>query len=158
MVGDTERSTMTPVETEERRMAEVEHLSVAERVALGKAARASTPRSHHAEFDPASDRPDPITLLERQAESRVPELVPIRYGRMSVSPFTFYRGGALLMASDLAATPRSGFRVLGSPERRLVFDLNDFDETQPGPWEWDVKRLAASLSVAGRNNGFEIAD
>ena len=99
---------MTPVETEERRAAEVEHLSVAERVALGKAARASTPRSNHAEFEPASDRPDPITLLERQAESRVPELVPIRYGRMGVSPFTFYRGAALLQASDLSHTPSSG--------------------------------------------------
>jgi uncharacterized protein (DUF2252 family) len=158
---------MTPVETEERRMAEVEHLSVAERVALGKAARASTPRSNHAEFEPASSRPDPITLLERQAESRVPELVPIRYGRMGVSPFTFYRGAALLQAADLAHTPSSGlqvqlcgdahlsnFGVFASPERRLVFDINDFDETLPGPWEWDVKRLAASLSVAGRENGY----
>jgi uncharacterized protein (DUF2252 family) len=167
MVSDAERSTMTPVETEERRAAEVEHLSVAERVALGKAARASTPRSNHAEFEPASDRPDPITLLERQAESRVPELVPIRYGRMGVSPFTFYRGAALLQASDLAHTPSSGlqvqlcgdahlsnFGVFASPERRLVFDINDFDETLPGPWEWDVKRLAASLSVAGRENGY----
>ena len=158
---------MTPVETEERRAAEVEHLSVAERVALGKAARASTPRSNHAEFEPASDRPDPITLLEQQAASRVPELVPIRYGRMGVSPFTFYRGAALLQASDLAHTPSSGlqvqlcgdahlsnFGVFASPERRLVFDINDFDETLPGPWEWDVKRLAASLSVAGRENGY----
>jgi uncharacterized protein (DUF2252 family) len=166
-----ERSTMTPVETEERRAAEVEHLSVAERVAVGKAARASTPRSTHAEFEPASDRPDPITLLERQAESRVPELVPIRYGRMGVSPFTFYRGAALLQASDLAHTPSSGlqvqlcgdahlsnFGVFASPERRLVFDINDFDETLPGPWEWDVKRLAASLSVAGRENGYPEAE
>jgi uncharacterized protein (DUF2252 family) len=162
---------MTPVETEERRLAEVEHLSVAERAALGKAARASTPRSHHAEFEPASDRPDPITLLERQAESRVPELVPIRYGRMGVSPFTFYRGAALLQAADLAHTPSSGlqvqlcgdahlsnFGVFASPERRLVFDINDFDETLPGPWEWDVKRLAASLSVAGRENGYPEAE
>src|SRR3954471_13685202 len=162
-----ERSTMTAVETEERRMTEVEHLSVAQRVALGKAARASTPRSNHAQFDPASDRPDPIAMLERQAESRVPELVPIRYGRMGVSPFTFYRGAALLQAADLAHTPSSGlqvqlcgdahlsnFGVFASPERRLVFDINDFDETLPGPFEWDVKRLAASLSVAGRDNGF----
>jgi uncharacterized protein (DUF2252 family) len=162
-----ERSTMTPVETEERRAAEVEHLSVAERVAVGKAARASTSRSNHAEFEPASDRPDPITLLEQQAESRVPELVPIRYGRMGVSPFTFYRGAALIQAADLAHTPSSGlqvqlcgdahlsnFGVFASPERRLVFDINDFDETLPGPWEWDVKRLAASLSVAGRENGY----
>ena len=138
---------------------------------LGKAARASTPRSNHAEFEPASDRPDPIALLERQAESRVPELVPIRYGRMGVSPFTFYRGAALLQAADLAHTPSSGlqvqlcgdahlsnFGVFASPERRLVFDINDFDETLPGPWEWDVKRLAASLSVAGRENGYPEAE
>ncbi len=150
---------------------EVPHLSVAERVARGRAARAEVPRSSHGAFEPLPHRPDPIDLLERQAEARVPELVPIRYGRMSVSPFTFYRGGALIMASDLAATPRSGFRVqvcgdahlsnfgvFGSPERRLVFDLNDFDETQPGPWEWDVKRLAASLAVVGRNNGFDVAE
>src|SRR3954454_18529292 len=166
-----ERSTMTAVETEERRMTEVEHLSVVERVALGKAARASTPRSNHAEFDPASDRPDPIALLERQAESRVPELVPIRYGRMGVSPFTFYRGAALLQAADLAHTPSSGlqvqlcgdahlsnFGVFASPERRLVFDLNDFDETLRGPWEWDVKRLAASMLIAARDNGFGAKD
>ncbi len=110
---------------------------------------------------------DPISLLEEQARSRVPELVPIRYGRMLVSPFTFYRGAALVMASDLRSTPRSGmtvqasgdaylsnFGVFGSPERELLFDINDFDETLPGPWEWDVKRLAASLAIAGRNNGF----
>ena len=138
---------------------------------LGKAARAKTPRSSHAEFEPASDRPDPIDLLERQAESRVPELVPIRYGRMGVSPFTFYRGAALLQAADLANTPTSGLRVqlcgdahlsnfgvFASPERRLVFDINDFDETLPGPWEWDVKRLAASLAVAGRENGYPEAE
>ena len=113
----------------------------------------------------AAARPDPIELLERQAETRVPELVPIRYGRMLVSPFTFYRGAALIMASDLAATPRSGlhvqccgdahlsnFGVFASPERRLVFDINDFDETLPGPWEWDVKRLAVSMLIAARNN------
>ena len=159
---------MTPVETEERRMAEVEHLSVEQRVALGKAARAKTPRSSHAEFKPASGRPDPIDLLERQAQSRVPELVPIRYGRMGVSPFTFYRGAALLQAADLANTPSSGLRVqlcgdahlsnfgaFGSPERRLVFDVNDFDETLPGPFEWDVKRLVASFAVAGRDRGFD---
>jgi uncharacterized protein (DUF2252 family) len=113
------------------------------------------------------DRPDPIDLLERQAKTRVPELVPIRYGRMLVSPFAFYRGAALVMASDLAATPQSGLRVqlcgdahlsnfgvFASPDRRLVFDLNDFDETLPGPWEWDVKRLAASLAVAAREREF----
>ena len=125
------------------------------------------PRSSHAEFLPAPDRPDPVALLESQAASRVPELVPIRYGRMLVSPFTFYRGAALVMASDLSATPDSGIRVqacgdahlsnfgaFASPDRRLVFDINDFDETLPGPWEWDVKRLAASLVVAGRDRGF----
>jgi uncharacterized protein (DUF2252 family) len=145
----------------------VSHLSVAERVARGKAARAAVPRAAHAGFGADSDRPDPIALLEGQAESRVAELVPIRYGRMLVSPFAFYRGAALVMASDLAATPRSGlpvqacgdahlsnFGVFASPERRLMFDVNDFDETLPGPWEWDVKRLAASLAVAGRENGF----
>jgi uncharacterized protein (DUF2252 family) len=124
------------------------------------------PRESHAEFDPPSDRPDPIALLEEQAKTRVPELVPVRWGRMMVSPFTYYRGAALPMASDLATTPISGlavqacgdahlsnFGVFGSAERRLMFDVNDFDETLPGPWEWDVKRLAASLEVAGRDNG-----
>src|SRR6202521_2052854 len=144
----------------------VPHLTTSERAARGKAARAEVPRSSHAVFEPVSRRSDPIKLLERQAKTRVPELVPIRYGRMLVSPFTFYRGAALIMASDLAATPRSGlqvqccgdahlsnFGVFASPERRLVFDLNDFDETLPGPWEWDVKRLAASVVVAGRYRG-----
>jgi uncharacterized protein (DUF2252 family) len=145
----------------------VPHLSVAERTARGKAARAEVPRSSHAAFEPSSARLDPIELLERQATTRVEELVPIRYGRMLVSPFTFYRGAALIMAEDLAATPRSGltvqccgdahlsnFGVFASPERRLVFDLNDFDETLRGPWEWDVKRLAASMLIAARDNGF----
>jgi uncharacterized protein (DUF2252 family) len=145
----------------------VEHLSVAERTARGKAARAQTPRSSHAVFEPAPDRADPIELLQRQAKTRVPELVPIRYGRMLVSPFAFYRGAAMIMASDLANTPRSGlsvqccgdahlsnFGVFASPERRLVFDVNDFDETLPGPWEWDVKRLATSMLIAARENGF----
>ena len=125
------------------------------------------PRDTHAVFDPPADRPDPIGLLEEQARSRVSELVPVRWGRMMVSPFTFYRGAALPMAADLAGTPVSGlavqacgdahlsnFGIFGSAERRLVFDVNDFDETLPGPWEWDVKRLAASLEVAGRDNGF----
>ena len=147
------------------------HLTVAERVARGKAARGEVPRSSHAVFEPASHRVDPIELLERQAETRVAELVPIRYGRMLLSPFTFYRGAAMIMASDLVATPRSGlnvqccgdahlsnFGVFASPERRLVFDLNDFDETLPGPWEWDVKRLAASVLIAARENGFVVKD
>ena len=134
-----------------------------ERADRGKAARAAVPRESHAVFDPPPDRPDPIDLLEEQSAGRVPELVPVRYGRMMVSPFTYYRGAALPMASDLAGTPASGlavqacgdahlsnFGVFGSAERRLVFDINDFDETLPGPWEWDVKRLAASLEVAAR--------
>ena len=147
------------------------HLTVDERVARGKAARTETPRSSHGRWEPAPDRPDPVALLEEQAESRVPKLVPIRYGRMMVSPFTFYRGAALIMATDLAATPRSGvtvqlcgdahlsnFGLFGSPERQMVFDINDFDETLPGPWEWDVKRLAASFEVVGRDRGFAAAD
>ncbi len=149
---------------------EVVHLSEDERKARGKEARAKVPRSRQAEFEPAPDRPDPVALLEEQAKTRVPELVPIRYGRMLVSPFTFYRGAALIMASDLSTTPRSGittqvcgdahlsnFGIFGSPERNLVFDCNDFDETLPGPWEWDLKRLAASFVVAARQNGFSKA-
>ncbi|MGD0374467.1 MAG: DUF2252 domain-containing protein [Streptosporangiaceae bacterium] len=145
----------------------VGRLTPAERAARGKAARAEVPRDSHAEFDPPPDRPDPIALLEEQAKARLPDLVPVRRGRMMVSPFTFYRGAALPMASDLASTPVSGlavqacgdahlsnFGVFGSAERRLMFDVNDFDETLPGPWEWDVKRLAASLEVAARGNGF----
>ena len=141
-----------------------------ERAARGKAARKRVPLESHADFDPAS-RIDPVTLLEGQAGSRVPELVPLRYGRMLVSPFTFYRGAALIMAADLATTPTSGidvqlcgdahlsnFGVFASPERRMVFDVNDFDETYPGPWEWDLKRLVASLAVAGRDNGFSAKD
>lgn len=143
------------------------HLTVAERVTRGKIARAEVPRSNHAAYQPAPDRPDPIELLEEQARTRVPELVPIRYGRMLVSPFTFYRGAARIMASDLSNTPSSGlkvqccgdahlsnFGVFASPDRRLVFDINDFDETLPGPWEWDVKRLAVSMLIAARDDGF----
>jgi len=146
-------------------------LTVAERVARGKAARREVPRSSHAAFEPTPHRLDPVDLLERQAETRVPELVPIRYGRMLASPFTFYRGAALIMAADLAATPRSGFLaqccgdahlsnfgLYASPERRLVFDINDFDETLPGPWEWDVKRLAASMLICARSSGFAVAE
>jgi uncharacterized protein (DUF2252 family) len=145
----------------------VPHLSVAERAARGHAARREVPRSSHADFSPAAHRPDPVELLESQAPSRVPELVPIRYGRMLVSPFTFYRGAALIMASDLASSPNSGlhvqlcgdahlsnFGLFAAPDRRMVFDLNDFDETLPGPWEWDVKRLAVSMEVAARDNGY----
>ena len=142
-------------------------LSPAQRANRGRAARSAVPRSSHGAYEPAAQRPDPIGILEAQAATRVPELVPIRYGRMLSSPFAFYRGAAAIMASDLAATPRSGFTVqccgdahlsnfglFGSPERRLIFDVNDFDETLPGPWEWDVKRLAASIAVAGRERGY----
>jgi uncharacterized protein (DUF2252 family) len=138
--------------------------------AAGKAARRRVPLESHREFAPAPDR-DPVGLLLSQAQTRVPELVAVRHGRMLVSPFTFFRGAALPMAADLATTPTSGLRVqlcgdahlsnfgvFGSPERRLVFDVNDFDETLPGPFEWDVKRLVASLVVAGRDNGFAAAD
>ena len=143
------------------------HLTPSERAALGVAARAEVPPERHAEFGPPASREDPVALLEAQGTSRLTDLVPIRYGRMLVSPFTFYRGAAAVMAADLAATPVSGFTVqvcgdahvsnfgvFGSPERQLMFDINDFDETYPGPWEWDVKRLAASFVVAARENGF----
>ena len=157
---------MTATRPRDRRAA-VPHLTVAERAARGKQARAEVPRSQHAVFEPSSGRPNPVDLLEAQAKTRVPELVPIRYGRMLVSPFTFYRGAAKIMAVDLADTPITGLRVqccgdahlsnfgvFASPERRLVFDINDFDETLPGPWEWDVKRLAVSMLIAARDNGF----
>ncbi|MFD9866137.1 DUF2252 domain-containing protein [Streptomyces niveus] len=147
------------------------YLSPRERAELGKAARKSAPRKSHAGFEPGRDRPDPVDVVDAQSQTRVAELVPIRYGRMTESPFRFYRGAAAIMAGDLAGTPDTGltaqlcgdahmmnFRLLGSPERRLVFDINDFDETLPGPWEWDVKRLAASLVIAGRENGFSAAD
>ena len=140
--------------------------TVDERIALGRAARSRAPRSGHGALDTSTPRPDPIALLEEQATSRVPELVPIRYARMAASPFAFFRGAALVMAADLASTPTSGitvqlcgdahvsnFGLFASPERQLVFDINDFDETLPGPWEWDVKRLAASLHIAGQDNG-----
>lgn len=137
----------------------------------GRAARAQTPRRSHARWETPPARTDPLELLEEQARSRVPELVPVRYERMRTSPFAFYRGGALLMASDLAGTPQSGlivqlcgdahlsnFGLFGSAERRLVFDINDFDETLPGPFEWDVKRLATSFEIAGRHRGFSDAE
>ncbi len=147
------------------------HLSVEERTARGKAAREQTPPSGHGGWIPAPDRPDPVTLLEEQDASREPDLVPVRHGRMMVSPFTFYRGAAKIMATDLKDTPTAGlsvqlcgdahlsnFGVYASPERTLVFDLNDFDETLPGPFEYDVKRMAASFTIAARNNGFTTAD
>jgi uncharacterized protein (DUF2252 family) len=145
------------------------HLTVAERVARGRATRAEIRRASHAGWEPCPHRPDPVELLEEQAANRVPGLVPIRYGRMLASPLTFYRGGAYLMASDLAGMPRTGLHVqlcgdahlsnfgyYAAPDRRLVFDINDFDETLPGPFEWDLKRLAASFAVAGRTRGFQL--
>lgn len=139
-----------------------------ERAVTGRGARSRVPRSVHGEWAPADGRPDPVSLLEEQATTRFPELVPLRYARMLVSPFTFYRGAAYLMASDLAAASRSGitvqlcgdahlsnFGTYAAPDRRLVFSLNDFDETLPGPFEWDGKRLVASFAVAGRDRGFD---
>lgn len=140
------------------------YLSPAEQQAVGKALREQVPRSRHGNWHPTADRPDPITLLEASSQGRLPHLVPLRYGRMLKSPFAFLRGAASLMAADLAVTPTTGLRVqacgdchllnfggYATPERRLVFDVNDFDETLPAPWEWDVKRLAASVVVAGRH-------
>jgi uncharacterized protein (DUF2252 family) len=141
--------------------------TVDDRVAQGKAARRRVPRSSHGEWEPAADRPDAVALLQSQETKRVPELVPIRHGRMLASEFSYFRGAALGMASDLASTPTTGidvqicgdahlsnFGIFGTPERGMLFDVNDFDETLAGPWEWDVKRLAASLAVAGRDRGF----
>src|SRR5215207_903782 len=137
----------------------------------GRAARRAVSRGSHAEWAPAPDRPDPVDLLEVQAKGRLPDLVPTRYARMMASPFAFMRGSAIVMAHDLASTPKSGiqaqlcgdahllnFGAYASPDRALLFDLNDFDETLSGPWEWDVKRLAASFVVAGRDNGFDATD
>ena len=152
-------------------LTELPHFTPAERAARGKAARGEIPRSSHAGWEPAPLRRNPVELLEEQAQTRLPELIPIRYGRMLESPFAFYRGGAYLMAADLAAGPRTGlhaqlcgdahlsnFGVFAAPDRRLVFSINDFDETLPGPFEWDVKRLAASFAVAGREFGFDEGD
>ena len=145
----------------------VKHLSVEERESKGKGNRKKTPVSSHTGWKPAADRPDPVALLEEQNLTREQDLVPVRHGRMLVSPFTFYRGAAKIMAADLKDTPRAGLRVqlcgdahlsnfgvFASPERNLLFDLNDFDETLPGPFEYDVKRMAASFTIAARNNAF----
>ena len=144
-----------------------EEKTVDERRALGREARKLAPRASHGSWSPAPDRPDPLALLRSQDDDRMADLVPIRWGRMSASPFAFYRGSAILMAADLAPLPRTGltvqlcgdahlsnFGLYGSPERELLFDVNDFDETLPGPFEWDLKRLAASFVLASRNNGF----
>jgi uncharacterized protein (DUF2252 family) len=149
----------------------IEHPSIDDRKAKGLEARDRAPLSGHSGWRPAVDRPDPVALLEEQNTTREPDLVPVRHGRMMVSPFTFYRGAAKVMAADLAATPVAGlgaqlcgdahlsnFGAFASPERILLFDLNDFDETLPGPFEYDVKRMAASFTIAARNNGFSKAD
>jgi len=153
------------------RIRQIRHPSLDERLSQGLTARDRTPPSSHAGWRPAVDRPDPVGLLEQQDRTREPDLVPVRHGRMMVSPFTFYRGAAKIMAVDLKDTPVAGLRaqlcgdahlsnfgMFASPERRLMFDLNDFDETLPGPFEYDVKRMAASFLIAGRNNGFAKAD
>ncbi|HEY9352399.1 MAG TPA: DUF2252 family protein, partial [Nocardioides sp.] len=159
---------MSSIETQARRP---HHLTLAERASAGRGARAKVPRSVHGEWQPAPDRADPVDLLEEQGSSRLQELLPLRYGRMLVDPFTFYRGSAYLMAADLASAPRtdltvqlcgdahlSNFGAFAAPDRRLVFDLNDFDETLPGPFEWDVKRMVASFAVAGRDREFDDAE
>lgn len=158
-IGEDSAAEVARVPRQGRR---VGHPGLAERTAVGKDARARVPRSAHGAWQPKPDRPDPVELLEEQARSRLPELVPIRYGRMLASPFAFFRGAAYLMACDLAGEARTGlsvqlcgdahlsnFGVFAAPDRRLTFSVNDFDETLPGPFEWDVKRLAASFAVAG---------
>src|SRR3954463_5581264 len=150
---------------------QIAHPTLDERSAHGVEAREHTPLESQLGWVPADDRPDPVALLEEQNTTREPDLVPVRHGRMMVSPFTFYRGAAKIMANDLKATPRAGLTVqlcgdahlsnfggFASPERTLVFDLNDFDETLPGPFEYDVKRMAASFTIAARNNGFGKGD
>src|SRR5580698_4961681 len=147
---------------------DIKELTPAERAARGHEIRSKVPRSSHADFDPAGRRFDPVQVLIAQSASRQPDLVPIRYGRMLASPFAYFRGAALPMANDLSTTPATGlavqacgdahvgnFGMFGTAERRLVFDINDFDETLPGPWEWDVKRLAASLEISARENGIK---
>jgi uncharacterized protein (DUF2252 family) len=149
----------------------IAHPSIDDRKAMGLAARDQAQLSGHTKWTPAADRPDPVALLEEQDITREPDLVPVRHGRMMVSPFTFYRGAAKIMAADLKETPVAGlgaqlcgdahlsnFGLFASPERKLLFDLNDFDETLPGPFEYDVKRMAASFTIAARNNGFSGAD
>lgn len=166
-----EQSQATPQATPAATIPQTHTLSLAERRALGKEARQQTPRDTHATWTPPADRADPIELLIANSEGRVEELVPIRYGRMLASPFAFYRGAAAIMASDLAHTPNSGLSVqacgdchllnfggFATPERNVIFDINDFDETSVAPWEWDVKRLTASFVIAGRANGFKASD
>src|SRR6516225_5279898 len=142
----------------------------AELIAMGKTLRDKCPRTEHAFWRPPSNRPDPLELLVESSKGRIPQLIPIRYGRMTQTPFAFYRGAALNMAADLAVTPSTGLRVqacgdahllnfgaFATPERRVIFSINDFDETLPAPWEWDVKRLATSFVVASRDNSLSDA-
>ncbi|MGN6793616.1 MAG: DUF2252 family protein, partial [Streptosporangiaceae bacterium] len=149
----------------------IKRLTPAERAEKGRRLREKVPRSGHAEFTPDPQRPNPVDMLVAQSVGRLPDLIPIRYGRMIASPFSYFRGAALPMAYDLSGTPATGlpvqacgdahlgnFGLFGSAERRLVFDINDFDETLPGPWEWDVKRLTASLEIAARENGVRKRD
>src|SRR5690348_10568532 len=149
----------------------IAHPSLEERAEHGRQAREHTPLDSHAGWLPAADRPDPVAVLDEQNRTREPDLVPVRHGRMMASPFTFYRGAAAVMAADLKDTPTAGldaqlcgdahlsnFGAYASPERKLLFDLNDFDETLPGPFEYDVKPLAASFTIAARNNGFSKSD
>ena len=162
---------MATITISDQGAAKVDHLTIAERAAAGKAARTEVSRASHGEWAPAPDRPDPLELLAAQETTRVPELVPIRHARMAASPFAFYRGAAKVLAADLAAVAHTSLRVqlcgdahlvnfggFASPERSLVFDLNDFDETLPGPFEWDVKRLAASIEIAARSRGVRPQD
>jgi uncharacterized protein (DUF2252 family) len=159
---------MTPAPKDKKKDEALKYSTLAERVEVGKSARANLPRSRHGEWAPPAGRTDPLTILEEQERARVQELIPIRHGRMAASPFAFYRGAAAVMASDLAPEPRTGLVVqlcgdahlvnfggFAAPDRDLLFDVNDFDETNPGPFEWDVKRLAASLDIAGRDRGFK---
>ncbi len=161
-----------PVPVDTRKQAtDVKSTTVEERMARGRALRSRVPRSSHAFWAETPDRPDPVALLVSQEVTREQELIPIRHARMRVSAFSFYRGSAIVMAEDLARTPMTGIRtqlcgdahisnfgLYASPERTVLFDINDFDETLPGPWEWDVKRLAASAYIAGRDNGFPEAE
>lgn len=156
-------------ELQEALPAESQPMTLAERRAAGKELRKKAPRSSHAEWTPVANRPDPLKLLEEQNKSRLPQLVPLRYARMAVSPFTYLRGSPIVMAQDLASTPVTGlqvqicgdahlnnFGIYATPERNQVFDVNDFDETLPGPWEWDLKRFTASIMIAGRTNGLPL--
>ncbi len=161
-------TTTTSTTAESSLLPQVEHPSPEERAQRGKKARTAAARSSHAEWSTSPDRQDPVAILEEQAVTRMADLVPIRYGRMAATPFSFYRGAAAVMAADLAASPRTNLKVqlcgdahlanfggFASPERSMVFDINDFDETHPGPFEWDLKRLAASLEVAARSREFD---